>query len=219
MDIIIIVLIVWFVISRNKKNKQKNAQRQTVLNGKRIDTAVGKMNAYQQNSAYYKQPVQKPANGRTVPQNNGYGNRPMQNPANQQELKRRLQQKYANTGRPQPQGNTYQKPAAQNNDILSRAKGNVKEAAGETLNNQTLQESGGGVYTAAGVMKKAPQNPVEQTPSFDMANGYLGMVDINQNSDIMKKVNDLMITGYSGELSFERDFVAEGVEMLNQYEL
>lgn len=35
----------------------------------------------------------------------------------------------------------------------------------------------------------------------------------------MDQVNDLMIMGYQANLSFERDFVAEGVEMLNRFEL
>ncbi|MCR5468750.1 MAG: hypothetical protein K6F37_07305 [Lachnospiraceae bacterium] len=33
----------------------------------------------------------------------------------------------------------------------------------------------------------------------------------------MKKVRDLMIMGYGGHLEFQRDFIAEGVEMLNKY--
>ena len=36
---------------------------------------------------------------------------------------------------------------------------------------------------------------------------------------LMDQVNDLMIMGYQANLSFERDFVAEGVEMLNRFEL
>lgn len=42
--------------------------------------------------------------------------------------------------------------------------------------------------------------------------------DIPQ-SDNMKKVQKLMVTGFSGNLNFERDFVAEGIEMLNRFEL
>ena len=38
-------------------------------------------------------------------------------------------------------------------------------------------------------------------------------------SDNMKKVQELMVTGFSGNLNFERDFVAEGIEMLNRFEL
>lgn len=42
--------------------------------------------------------------------------------------------------------------------------------------------------------------------------------DIPQ-SDNMKKVQELMVTGFSDNLNFERDFVAEGIEMLNRFEL
>lgn len=42
--------------------------------------------------------------------------------------------------------------------------------------------------------------------------------DIPQ-SDNMKKVQELMVTGFNGNLNFERDFVAEGIEMLNRFEL
>ncbi len=42
--------------------------------------------------------------------------------------------------------------------------------------------------------------------------------DIPQ-SDNMKKVQELMVTGFSGNLNFERDFVAEGIETSNRLEL
>jgi len=32
----------------------------------------------------------------------------------------------------------------------------------------------------------------------------------------MKKVKDLMITGYGGNIEFQRDFIAEGMDMLNK---
>ena len=35
----------------------------------------------------------------------------------------------------------------------------------------------------------------------------------------MKQVEDLMITGYNGKLTYERDFVSEGIEMLNSFEV
>ena len=43
--------------------------------------------------------------------------------------------------------------------------------------------------------------------------------DTAEESDMMKRVNDLMVTGYSGEMNFDRDFVAEGIEMLNRFSL
>ena len=35
-------------------------------------------------------------------------------------------------------------------------------------------------------------------------------------SDLIKEVYDRMIVGYDGNLAFERDFLAEGMDMLNQ---
>lgn len=42
--------------------------------------------------------------------------------------------------------------------------------------------------------------------------------DFDDDCDIMQKLNDLMIMGYSGNLEFDRDFIAEGVDMLNSYQ-
>lgn len=225
MDIIIIVLIIWFAISKANKNQKKNTKRDTVLNGKPVNTGSRNANA----AAYYKQSAKNAANSRNMVQNSGYQQRPAQNqgygklPAsgryqqgNQQELKRRLQQKYGNAV---PQGNTYQKPVQQTDDILSRAKSNVREMDKDSLKQEMLEQSAGGVYTADGVMKKAIKKTEEPQLGVNNVCGYTGVVDINQESDILKQVNDLIVMGYSGDLSFERDFIAEGVEMLNSYEI
>lgn len=37
--------------------------------------------------------------------------------------------------------------------------------------------------------------------------------------NLMREVSDLMITGYQADISFERDFLAEGMELLNRYEI
>lgn len=58
------------------------------------------------------------------------------------------------------------------------------------------------------ILHKAVQNSKE-----------VGCDDITMDEDLMKKVNDLIVMGYTGELSFERDFVAEGIDMLNRYEI
>ena len=47
----------------------------------------------------------------------------------------------------------------------------------------------------------------------------MSAMDVIPQSDNMKKVQELMVTGFSGNLNFERDFVAEGIEMLNRFEL
>ena len=36
---------------------------------------------------------------------------------------------------------------------------------------------------------------------------------------MLSQVNDRIVTGYSGEMEFERDFIAEGIEMLNSFQV
>lgn len=58
----------------------------------------------------------------------------------------------------------------------------------------------------------------EEMPAMEVIEPMEFTYDIPQ-SDNMKKVQELMVTGFSGNLNFERDFVAEGIEMLNRFEL
>lgn len=87
----------------------------------------------------------------------------------------------------------YRRPQPQQaeNDILKRATANVKENDTDELEQQMM----------AG--------------AHDLVNA----IDIDSASELMHEVEDLMIMGYQANLPFERDFVAEGVAMLNNYEL
>lgn len=42
---------------------------------------------------------------------------------------------------------------------------------------------------------------------------------VQPSGDLMKQVEELIVTGYSGNLSFKRDFIAEGIDMLNRYDI
>lgn len=77
------------------------------------------------------------------------------------------------------------------NDILKRATENVSENDGDELEQQMM----------AG------------------AHELVNAIDIDSASELMHEVEDLMIMGYQANLPFERDFIAEGVAMLNGYEL
>ena len=46
----------------------------------------------------------------------------------------------------------------------------------------------------------------------------IGMAATEEVSEAMRQVNDLMIMGYQPQMTFERDFIGEGVSMLNRYE-
>ena len=82
-------------------------------------------------------------------------------------------------------------PRQAENDILKRATENVSENDADELEQQMM----------AG--------------AHDLVNA----IDIDSASELMHEVEDLMIMGYQANLPFERDFVAEGVAMLNNYEL
>lgn len=137
----------------------------------------------------------------------------------QQELKNRLQQKYAGAAgtntRPVQQNVPYrasqqtlqnsmpqQRPAQripQQNEIMGRAIANVKENEVDEL-------------------ERNQSAVVKNETSADVHN-IIGIIDVAKSSELMAQINDLMIMGYRTDLSFERDFVAEGVDMLNSYEI
>lgn len=144
----------------------------------------------------------------------------------QQQTKQRLQQKYPNqpvqNDRP-ANYNGYTNNAAQNkpSDILSRAKANVEEEAHDVL--RCISEVEGNVKNGVDVQEHIVAH--EQYHMGDLNTADYGTNSLLYNggmpsfamSETMKQVNDLMITGYDGAMSFERDFIAEGVEMLNSF--
>lgn len=129
--------------------------------------------------------------------------------------------------RPQPSGRPVQNPWAQanrgtaqsrpqkNQDILSRAKQNVQENDEDLLKDADRMQ-----HEAA---RGAAETPI-LTPSAKVAMQRVQPVGqqigagFDEDCDIMQKLNDLMIMGYSGNLEFDRDFIAEGVDMLNSYQ-
>ena len=100
-------------------------------------------------------------------------------------------------------------------DILSRAKQNVQEN-----DEDLLKEADRMQHEAA---RGAADTPI-LTPSGKVAMQGIQPVGqqigagFDEDCDIMQKLNDLMIMGYSGNLEFDRDFIAEGVDMLNSYQ-
>ncbi len=125
----------------------------------------------------------------------------------QQELKNRLLQRYgtASSSRGQASrsvgGQNIQPSRVQRtDDILSRATANVRENEA----NQLVSE----------MNESAMQGRMMRDVRM-LANA----IDINEESALMRQVNDLIVMGYQADLTFSRDFVAEGVEMLNSYEL
>lgn len=113
----------------------------------------------------------------------------------QKATKDRLQQKYAVT----------QKPKAKS-DILSRAKENVQENVPDKVVQQVHAEVCRDYRATAHASTDVAEHKEQSV-----------WCDTGEESDIIKRVNDLIITGYSGDMEFDRDFIAEGVDMLNRF--
>ena len=113
----------------------------------------------------------------------------------QKNTKERLQQKYG-----------VQQKSAQKSDILSRAKENVKENEPDVVEQQVHAEVCRDFRDTAHAATDVAQHKEQSI-----------LCDTGEESDIIKRVNDLIVTGYSGDMTFDRDFIAEGVEMLNRF--
>lgn len=137
----------------------------------------------------------------------------------------------------------YTNPEVENadaGDILTRANQNVRDVHQVGQDAETLYRE----QREASMQKRPIQNmqrsPIQnmqtaqpvhqplnrtesQMKSSVIANSTRDMeawsVNIQAGSELMKQVEDLMITGYNGKLTYERDFVSEGIEMLNSFEV
>jgi hypothetical protein len=118
----------------------------------------------------------------------------------QHELKKRLQQQYAGRSERLSQYSTPRTTSAsdsgciRSDDIMGRANANVAEYA-----DNRIEEEG------------------KQT-SIPVTAGYIDNC-LKQEDDcsLLDRVNDLILMGYQADLTFERDFVAEGIDMLNRF--
>lgn len=232
MGIIELIIIIWVIAAlvkksrksstagKNNVSKPSNVSRQTTDYRKNLETAVRK--GYQtvaEQAQKYSQP------------------------ANQEELKRRLQEKYAghtvtqvmkntqsvnkpqamkntqSVNKPQPSGNMQSETKTQplrETDILERASANVSEDFSEK------QPDNSNVYSEIlGMSGKTELQIVQEADT--LAEIDLGKIyetpQVRQDSELMRMVSDIMAKGVDTELTFQRDFVAEGLAMINNITL
>lgn len=95
----------------------------------------------------------------------------------------------------------YGQQPAKKTDILTKAKKNTNEEAEDVIAHVMRDE-------AHASECHAPEVVMDSVADFQV-----------EESNILGSVNELMVKGYSGNLEFERDFIAEGVEMLNRFSL
>ena len=95
----------------------------------------------------------------------------------------------------------YGQQSAPDEDIVTRAKKNASEEQEDVLAHVMRDE-------AHAAECSAPDVVMDSVADFQVT-----------ESNILGDVNELIVKGYSGEMTFERDFIAEGVEMLNRFTL
>lgn len=222
-DLIVFIIIIAVIVNKVKATGQKNEKRTTYVNGKplgkeyqssrttsyRQDTSYRKDSSYSQGSSYSQ--VQKTQKQKMQAQ---------ELQALRDKVTKNLEQIRSNvygSGQKAASQDVLRR-AGQNaagQDILSRAKQNVKEndtdfmkEADKRQHEATRGAADTPVMTPSQKVAMKPEKPVGQ---------QIG-ADFDEDCDIMKKLNDLMIMGYSGDLEFGRDFIAEGVDMLNNYQ-
>lgn len=97
-------------------------------------------------------------------------------------------------------------------DIVKKAKKNVNRFAGEDVTLEQLQtehQHSEKVATAKAAYvekEEALHRQYHENPD-----------EFLQNENLLGSVEDLMVKGYDGNLSFERDFLGEGLDMINRF--
>lgn len=200
--VIVWIIVLWAIINNVKKNQKR----------------VKKVTPGQQNVPQRRPDVPSQQN---VPQRKP--STYTSNSSNQEELKRRLSEKYGNgnyTHKKQPTGNT-QSASKPQTDILARAAANVSEdfeektektAATEEIIKDLVNKKMEGMTQTQIVEEADAIAEVDLYKVFDTP-------QVQQDSELMKTVSDLMAKGVSTEVPFQRDFVAEGMEMINSMTL
>lgn len=151
----------------------------------------------------------RPANYRQPVQNQ----RPVvtqQRPASQQ---RPMQQ------RPVQQRPTQQRPVQSTNSILEKAKKHAENQFSDDTGSVTGPSALGSIQTGDAIMvdkAKARHIHSEHENAHETELRNQPGVDDFDTYHLIDEINDLIVKGYSGSLEFERDFIAEGVEMLNR---
>ena len=209
-ELIFIIIVIAVIVSKVKaQNQGANRNNTTYINGKPVKNqqaqqyrgGVTNQQARQYNGGAMNRSAQAYGAGQMSRQTQSYrpqqSGRPVQNPW------------------PQANRGTAQSRPQKNQDILSRAKQNVQENDEDLLKDADRMQH----EAARGAADAPVLTPSQKVAMQNMKPvGQQIAAEFDDDCDIMQKLNDLMIMGYSGNLEFDRDFIAEGVDMLNSYQ-
>lgn len=205
--ILVCLFVIWLIYKRRKeKNGTQSGQNQPVQPNQPVQQSRPVQPNRPPQQSRPVQPNRPPQQSRPP-----FPNQQMPQPNNgvtsddyfkMQKLKAELQKKYGNQAKKAV--DTAKKLAAYANktectlahdhtNIVNRAADNVREN-----NTDVLREE------------------MDEMRREDYGSGlaYTG-----GESALMREVEDLIVKGYTGELTYSRDFIAEGVELLNSFEV
>lgn len=121
--------------------------------------------------------------------------------------------------RPTQQRTTQQRPVQSTNSILEKAKKHAENQFSDDTGSVTGPSALGSIQTGDAIMvdkAKARHIHSEHENAYETELRNQPGVDDFDTYHLIDEINDLIVKGYSGSLEFERDFIAEGVEMLNR---
>ena len=195
MDIIFLLIIIGVILSKAQKKKAKEAEQPKPNQPRTAQPVPNREFRPKPSQPKPNQPVpnQPRTAQRTQPTHPTQRTQPSaEERLKMQNLKAELQKKHGSAKKAQ------QKPTVdillpKEENIVNRASDNVLENDADILRMQ---------------MDAARED-----------NYGSSIAGIQMESPLMKEVEDLMIKGYSGGLTNPRDFVAEGIALINSYEL
>ncbi len=196
MGIIELIIIVWVIAAIVKKN-QKNG-RSGIPNQPNIPSTktIVRENVEKTVKKGYQTVIQQAQNHTAT--------------VKQEELKRRLKEKYA--------GDTGEnKSEKAKPDILKRAAAHVEE----DFKNEDLSRKPVEPPNISKIEKRTKEQAVQETDSTVEIALYktYDILQMQQESELMKQVSDVMVKGVEIAPNFQRDFVAEGIDMINRMTL
>ena len=142
---------------------------------------------------------------RSAQQNNNSDQpaRPIQPAVQAQQIRQAQQARHAQSARAvQQKNNNSQIP-----QILQKAKRNNEKYADD----KTLKE----IEKSHNHTETYQKDKVEHSRMCHTLGKDENAIEVSEN--ILGNIDDLMIKGYSGTLSFERDFVSEGLDMISEF--
>lgn len=129
--------------------------------------------------------------------------RPIQPAVQAQQIRQAQQARQAQSARAvQQKNNNSQIP-----QILQKAKSNNEKYADD----KTLKE----IEKSHNHTETYQKDKVEHSRMCHTLGKDENAIEVSEN--ILGNIDDLMIKGYSGTLSFERDFVSEGLDMISEF--